>query len=144
MISGKIANHLTASCDFYLEDGVEDKLLQFRVEAIGGNDVSKTCIGLEGMASPIHLHWTPIVSKTEITSSIKDGRCLRLIVNNESTLFQNLNLLRECKWLLCVVHIIKMKSRPVALPARGRVPGSIGCKGTSFSRNFQRIWQKSA
>ena len=35
------------------------------------------------------------------------------------------------KWL-GIKHIEKAKSRPVALPKRGRVPGSVGCKGTTF------------
>ena len=35
------------------------------------------------------------------------------------------------KWL-GIDHIEKAKSRPVALPNRGRVPGSVGCKGTTF------------
>ena len=35
------------------------------------------------------------------------------------------------KWF-GIDHIEKAKSRPVALPKRGRVPGSVGCKGTTF------------
>lgn len=137
-------NHLTACGNFNLEDGGEDELFQFCVETIDSNDVAEMSAGFKDMVLPVNLHWTPIIGQTKITRPVKDSRCLSLIINNKSTLFQSLNLLRECKGLLCVVHIIKMKSRPVALPIRGRVPGSIECKGTTFNRNFQMIWQKSA
>ena len=69
---------------------------------------------------------------------------VELVINNKPPLFQSFNLLSEGKGLLGIFHNEKKKSRPVALPERGRVPGSIGCKVTTFNRNFQMIWQKSA
>lgn len=66
------------------------------------------------------------------------------IVYNKPPLFQSFNLLSEGKGLLSIIHTVKTKSRPVALPIRGRVPKSIGCKSTTFYRNFQMILQKIA
>ena len=69
---------------------------------------------------------------------------VELIINNKPPLFQSFNLPSEGKGLLGIFHNEKTKSRPVALPERGRVPGSIGCKVTTLNRNFQMIWKKSA
>ncbi len=144
MASREIANHLTTCGDFYLEDSIEDELLQFGVETVDGNDFIEMGIGLKDMALSVNLHRTPIVGQAEIARPVKDGRCLCFIVNNKPPLFQSFNLLGEGEGLLGIVHTEKTKSRPVALPVRGRVPGSIGCKGTIFNREFQMFWQKSA
>ena len=103
----EIANHLTAGGDFYLEDGIEDNLLQFCVETIDGNDVVEMGVSFEDMVMPVDLHRTPIVSQTEIARPVKDSRRLCLIVNNKPPLFQSFNLLSEGKGLFGIVHTEK-------------------------------------
>ena len=105
VVSREIANHLATCGDFYLEDGVEDELLQFGVEAIDGNDITEMGVGFKDMGLSVNFHRTPIVCQTEITRPVKDGRCLSLIFNNKPPLFQSLNLLDEGKGLLGIVHI---------------------------------------
>ena len=53
-------------------------------------------------------------------------------VGNVTKLDVNFMLLCEGEKWFGINHIEKAKSRPVALPNRGRVPGSVGCKGTTF------------
>ena len=142
--SREIANHLTTSSDFYLEDGIENELLQFGVKAIDSNDVAEMNIGLKGMTFPVNLHRAPIISKAKVAHSVKDGFGFSLIVNNKLPLLQSFNLLCEGKNLFGIFHTKKTKSRPVALPKRGRVPGSVGCKVTNFNRNNQMFWKRSA
>ena len=144
MFCGEIANHLAARGYFYLQNSMKDELLQLCVEVIDINYITEMGVGFKGMGLPVYLHRTPIICQTEITRPVEDGYGFSLIVNNKPPLFQGFNLLSEGKGLLGIFHNKKKKSRPVALPERGRVPGSIGCKGTTFNRNFQMIWQKSA
>lgn len=140
----EIANHLTAYGDFYLKDSIEDDLLQFCVETIDGKDVVEVGVGFEDMTRFVNLHRSPVIGQTKITCPVKDGQCLSFVINNKPPLFQGLNLLNEGKGLLGIFHTEKTKSRPVALPMRGRVPGSIVCKGTCFRPNSQIFWRKSA
>ena len=139
MFCGEIANHLAACGYFYLQNSMKDELLQLCVEVIDINDIMEMGVNFETMAFTVNLHRSPIIGQTEITRSVEDAYSFCLIINNKSTLFQSFNLLSEGKGLFGI-----KKSRPVALLKRGRVPGSIECKGTTFNWNCQEIWQKSA
>ena len=144
MFSSEIANHLAARGYLYLQNSMEDELLQLCVEVIDVNYISEMGIVSETMTFPVNLHRSPIVSQTEIARSVEDGYGFCLIINSKPPLFQSVNLLREGKGLLGIFHTEKAKSRPVALPKRGRVPGSIDCKGMDFIRNCQAFYRKSA
>ena len=71
-----------------------------------------------------------------------------LVVDNKSTLFQNVYLLLESQQLLGIVHKRINKKWPAlvrCIPCgREAVAGSIECKGTSFIRGDQMFWRKSA
>ena len=69
---------------------------------------------------------------------------LSLVINNKPSLLQSFNLLSEGKSLFGIFHSKKAKSRSVALPNRGRVPGSIGRKDMDLLRNLLIFYRKSA
>lgn len=139
----EMTNHPATSGDFYLQDCIEDELFQLCVETINSYNVAEMRINSEMMAFFVDFHRPPIICQSEITCPVKDSRSLRLVLNDKPSLFQGIYLLCEGKNLFRVFYK-KAKSRPVALPIRGRVPGSIECKGTAFTRNVQMILQKSA
>ena len=67
---------------------------------------------------------------------MNDGKlhCWQIAIFFHSLKFKKVKQpFRLQKWLLRVVHIIKMKSQSVALPARGCMPESIGCKFTTLN-----------
>ena len=140
----EVANHFTAGGDFYLKNSIKDELLQFCVKAINGNYVAKMGVGIKTMTFTVSLHRTPVVSQSEIACPVKDYRCFCFVIYNKPSLLQNVYLLREGKGLLRVFHNKKAKSRPVALPMRGRVPESIRCKDTTFLQYRQTFYRKSA
>lgn len=65
-------------------------------------------------------------------------------IYNKPSLLQSFNLLSEGKSLFGIFHSKKAKSRPVALPNRGRVPESIGRKDMDLLRNLLIFYRKSA
>ena len=94
------------------------------------------------------LHQSPIASKTKIADSVKYRLGFCLVVDNKSTLFQNVYLLLESQQLLGIVHKRINKKWPAlvrCIPCgREAVAGSIEYKGTSFIRGDQMFWRKSA
>ncbi len=107
----EISNHLTAYGDFYLENGIEDDLLQLCVEVIDGYDIAEMDGGFEDMTRFVKLHRPPVIGQTEIACPVKDGQCFCLVINNKPPLLQSLNLLNEGQGLFGIFHTEKKKSR---------------------------------
>lgn len=129
---GEETYHFAPYNNFNLEDGIKYDLLQFCVELINLDDVMEMSVRTESMTLAVCFHRSPIICKPEIAHTAKNGSSFGLVINNKPSLFQSVNLLCEGEKWFGIDHIEKAKSRPVALPKRGRVPGSVGCKGTTF------------
>lgn len=140
----KIANHLAACGYFYLQNSMKDDLFQICIEVIDINYITEMGIRFETMTFSVNLQRSPVVGETEIACPVKNGYGFSLVINNKPSLLQSFNLLSEGKSLFGIFHSKKAKSRPVALPNRGRVPGSIGRKDTDLLRNLLIFYRKSA
>ena len=144
---GKQTYQTGADCDFYLLYCREHKESQFFIESVKTDDFGKTGVWLEDMALPVTFHETPVACQPEIADGIKNGYCFCFVFYQKSPLLQNVNLLLERQQLLGIFHRCINKKCPALVRyihlRREAAAGSIGCKGTTFNRNFQMIWQKS-
>ena len=135
-------------CDLYLLNGSKNKHTQLFIKMIETDNLSEVRAWLENMIQLVILHQSPIASKTKIADSVKCRLGFCLVVDNKSTLFQNVYLLLESQQLLGIVHKRINKKWPAlvrCIPCgREAVAGSIECKGTSFIRGDQMFWRKSA
>ena len=131
---------------FQFLDGREYAHLQFCIEFVEQNHIFKVALWLENMPCFICFHNAPIFGQTEIANKPQQSLRLCRVFNNKPSLSQDLNLLSEGQSLLSIFHRnIKKTARRVALPLRGRVPGSLAAKVQTFSETskyFERNLSK--
>ena len=144
----KQTNHSGTDGDFNLLDRREEKKSQFLIKMIEANNLRKLGTRFEYVSHLICFHQSPVASQTKIANGIKNIFGFSIVIYLKPSLFQNINLLLEREQLLGVFHNSINKKWPALVRyipcGREAVAGSIGCKVTTFNRNFQRIWQKSA
>ena len=144
----KKANHSGSDGNLNLLDGGKDEYAQLFIETIEAHYLGEMGTWLECVLLPIRLHQSPIACQAEVADGVECILGFFLVLYYESSLFQNVYLLLECKQLLSVSHKRVSKKCPAlvrCIPCgREAVAGSIGCKGTVFYRNFQMFFRKSA
>ena len=143
----KKTDETSAYCHFYLLNGSKNKHSQFFVKMIEADNLREVRVWLKNMIQLVCLHQAPIASKTKIADCVECRLCFCFVVDNKSSLFQNVNLLLEGQQLFGIVHkrIKKWPALVRYIPCgREAVAGSITCKGTCFQRNLQMFWRKSA
>ena len=140
--------HPGSYSNFYMLNGRKEEHTQLFVETIKTHYLGESGIGLESVLLPVCLHQSPIASQTEVADNIKSILGFFLILYEKTSLFKNVNLLLERKQLFGISHNRTNKKCPALVRyipcGREAVAGSIGCKVTTFYRNIQMIWQKSA
>ena len=87
----------------------EQQWLQLLIKVVAIHNFIKTTIWLELMCQAVGLHESPIVCQTEITDDVQNSFCLNLIINNQPSTFQYINLLWNCYSLLRVSNAHKQK-----------------------------------
>ena len=144
----KKANHSGSDGNLNLLYGGKDQYAQLFIETIEAHYLGEMGTWLECVLLPIRLHQSPIACQAEVADGVECVLGFFLVLYYESSLFQNVYLLLECKQLLSVSHKRVSKKCPALVRCipygREAVAGSIGCKGTVFYRNFQMFFRKSA
>jgi hypothetical protein len=144
----KDANHSGSDCNLNLLNGVKEKYAQLFVKVIKTQYLGESRTGLENVSLSVSLHQSPVACQTKIVDNVKSTFGFFLVFYKKPSLLQNVNLLLEREQLLGVSHNRINKKCPAlvrCIPCgREALAGSIGGKGTTFNRNFQMIWRKSA
>ena len=144
----KDANHSGSDCNLYLLNGGKEKYAQLFVTAIKTQYLGESRTGLENVLPSVSLHQSPVARQTKIADNVKSTFGFFLILNKKTSLLKNVYLLLEREQLLRISHTRINKKCPALVRyipcGREAAAGSIECKNTSFLRDHQMFWQKSA
>ena len=145
MLLRNVLNHLSSDSNFYTLNGCENDDFQLTVKPIKLDNTAKTTARLEDVLLLVLFKRTPISSQTKITDVRKCVEAQRLIINEQSSLSKDVNLLCEGKGLLSVTHkTMKINDPPwFASLATRSVAGTVRRKDTMLSPNKQIIFRKS-
>ena len=133
MMLGKQTYYSGTDGDFYFLDDREKKKSQLFIEMIKANDLRESGTQFERMLLLVGFHQSPIACQAKITDRVKNIFGLCFVLYQESTSFQDINLLFKCQQLFGVFHK-RTKKWPALVRyipyEREAAAGSIECKGT--------------
>ena len=89
---------------FNLLNGWKNERFQFWIKIVASHNIFKMTARTEQVGRTVLLHRAPISGKTEITDVLQNRMCVLLIVKDESTSFQNSNLVVDRNGLLVISH----------------------------------------